>query len=214
MYSFAGLAEYCVVPITAVFALPEALLASGLYEESCILGCAFFTAFGAIRNAAGLAPRAPPRRAVSHGDDGHGDGHGQAAASAKKQRRIEEVAAVAEAAEGDAAEGEPPQSVCVIGCGGVGGCLLQLLKHLGCYPIIAVDVTDQALEQARTMGADYLIRSSSECDAVQRTRTRTRTRTLALPLALPPILTPIFTSTRCSGSVNSPEARRSTCASR
>ena len=34
MYSFAGLAEYCVVPTTAVFALPEPLLAAGLYEES------------------------------------------------------------------------------------------------------------------------------------------------------------------------------------
>lgn len=35
MYSFAGLAEYCVVPTTAVFALPTALLDAGLYEESC-----------------------------------------------------------------------------------------------------------------------------------------------------------------------------------
>ena len=171
MYSFAGLAEYCVVPATAVFALPEALLAAGLYEESCILGCAFFTAFGAIRNAAGLAPRALPRPAANNGDH-VGDG----LATAIKKRRTEAgvVAAaagtVAVAAEDDAprADAEPPQSVCVIGCGGVGGCLLQLLKHLGCHPIIAVDVTDEALEQARTLGADHLIKSSSECDAVQR----------------------------------------------
>merc|ERR1712032_607401 len=51
MYSFAGLAEYCVVPKTAVFVLPPKL-ADELYAESAILGCAFFTAFGAIRNAA------------------------------------------------------------------------------------------------------------------------------------------------------------------
>jgi hypothetical protein len=69
---------------------PKALLASGLYEESCIIGCAFFTAFGAIRNAAGLAPRAPPRRVASHGE--HGASHGDN--GAKKQRRSEEVAAV------------------------------------------------------------------------------------------------------------------------
>ena len=39
MYSFAGMAEYAVVPKTAVFELPESLLSAGLYEESCVLGC-------------------------------------------------------------------------------------------------------------------------------------------------------------------------------
>ena len=58
MYSFAGLAEYAIVPRTAVFALPPALLKAGLYDESCVLGCAFFTAYGAIRNAAGFDPAA------------------------------------------------------------------------------------------------------------------------------------------------------------
>ena len=126
MYSFAGMAEYAVVPATAVFALPEALIDAGLYAESCVLGCAFFTAFGAIRNAAGIEPTPGG---------------------------------------GSSAQGK---SACVIGCGGVGGSLLQLLKHLGLGPILAVDVSDEALAQAKLLGADHTIKSSAETDAVAR----------------------------------------------
>jgi Zn-dependent alcohol dehydrogenase len=44
MYSMGGLAEYCVVPIAALVALP-----SGLdLDTACILGCAGLTAFGAV----------------------------------------------------------------------------------------------------------------------------------------------------------------------
>jgi S-(hydroxymethyl)glutathione dehydrogenase/alcohol dehydrogenase len=50
MYSMGGLAEYAVVPATAVFALPDALP----IEESAVLGCAALTAYGAVRNAADL----------------------------------------------------------------------------------------------------------------------------------------------------------------
>lgn len=50
MYSMAGLAEYAVVPATDVFPLPASLPLS----ESCVLGCAVFTAFGAVRHAADL----------------------------------------------------------------------------------------------------------------------------------------------------------------
>eukprot|EP00929_Paragymnodinium_shiwhaense_P000864 TRINITY_DN101066_c0_g1_i1.p1 TRINITY_DN101066_c0_g1~~TRINITY_DN101066_c0_g1_i1.p1 ORF type:complete len:403 (-),score=108.69 TRINITY_DN101066_c0_g1_i1:267-1475(-) len=110
MYSFGGLAEYSVVPKTAVFALPENL-ANNFYEESSILGCAFFTAFGAIRNAAHL---------------------------------------------------EPHHSVAIIGCGGVGGGLIQLLRHMGVSPIIAVDVSEGALEQAKQLGATHTINSGQE----------------------------------------------------
>jgi S-(hydroxymethyl)glutathione dehydrogenase/alcohol dehydrogenase len=50
MYSMAGLAEYAVVPATDVFPL-----AAGLpLEESSVLGCAVFTAYGAVRHGAGL----------------------------------------------------------------------------------------------------------------------------------------------------------------
>jgi S-(hydroxymethyl)glutathione dehydrogenase/alcohol dehydrogenase len=50
MYSMAGLAEYCVVPATDVFPLPEGVK----LHESAILGCAVFTAYGAVRNSADL----------------------------------------------------------------------------------------------------------------------------------------------------------------
>jgi S-(hydroxymethyl)glutathione dehydrogenase/alcohol dehydrogenase len=50
MYSMAGLAEYAVVPATDVFALPAALP----LDESAVLGCAVFTAYGAVRHAADL----------------------------------------------------------------------------------------------------------------------------------------------------------------
>jgi succinate semialdehyde reductase (NADPH) len=50
MYSMAGLAEYAVVPATDVFPL-----AAGLpLQESSVLGCAVFTAYGAVRHAAEL----------------------------------------------------------------------------------------------------------------------------------------------------------------
>jgi S-(hydroxymethyl)glutathione dehydrogenase/alcohol dehydrogenase len=50
MYSMAGLAEYCVVPVAGLFALPDSLPAI----ESAVLGCAVFTAYGAVRHAAEL----------------------------------------------------------------------------------------------------------------------------------------------------------------
>jgi D-arabinose 1-dehydrogenase-like Zn-dependent alcohol dehydrogenase len=48
MYSMGGLAEYCVVPANALAVLPASLP----YTESAILGCAVFTAYGALRHAA------------------------------------------------------------------------------------------------------------------------------------------------------------------
>ena len=52
MYSMGGLAEYAVVPATDVFALPEGVP----LEESCVIGCALMTAYGAIRHQAELRP--------------------------------------------------------------------------------------------------------------------------------------------------------------
>ena len=48
MYSMGGLAEYCVVPANGLALLPDSLP----YSESAILGCAVFTAYGAVKNAA------------------------------------------------------------------------------------------------------------------------------------------------------------------
>jgi len=50
MYSMGGLAEYAVVPATDVFPLPEDVP----LEEAAILGCAVFTAYGALRHGAEL----------------------------------------------------------------------------------------------------------------------------------------------------------------
>ncbi|KAK7318378.1 hypothetical protein RJT34_03077 [Clitoria ternatea] len=52
MYSMGGLAEYCVVPANALSVLPESLP----YTESAILGCAVFTAYGAMAHAAAVRP--------------------------------------------------------------------------------------------------------------------------------------------------------------
>src|SRR3972149_6353115 len=46
MYSAGGLAEYAVVPATAVFPIPDSLALA----EACILGCAVPTAYGAVRH--------------------------------------------------------------------------------------------------------------------------------------------------------------------
>ena len=50
MYSMGGLAEYAVVPVTGVYPLPAAVP----FEEAAVIGCAAMTAFGAVRNGAGL----------------------------------------------------------------------------------------------------------------------------------------------------------------
>jgi succinate semialdehyde reductase (NADPH) len=47
MYSMGGLAEYAVVPETAIYALPDSLP----LEESAIIGCAAMTAYGAVMHA-------------------------------------------------------------------------------------------------------------------------------------------------------------------
>ncbi|KAI4369309.1 hypothetical protein MLD38_017764 [Melastoma candidum] len=52
MYSMGGLAEYCVVPANGLTRLPSSLP----YTESAILGCAVFTAYGAMTHAAEVRP--------------------------------------------------------------------------------------------------------------------------------------------------------------
>lgn len=52
MYSMAGLAEYAVLPASAVFALPDDVD----LETAAILGCSVFTSYGAVRNVAKLQP--------------------------------------------------------------------------------------------------------------------------------------------------------------
>lgn len=49
-YSMGGLAEYCVIPVTAVTPMPEGMDA----VAAAILGCAAMTAYGAVRRGADL----------------------------------------------------------------------------------------------------------------------------------------------------------------
>lgn len=112
MYSMGGLAEYCVVPANALAVLPNSLP----YTESAILGCAVFTAYGALRHAAEMRA-------------------------------------------GD--------SVAVIGVGGVGSSCLQIARAFGASEIIAVDVLDEKLQNAKTLGATHTVNAAKE-DAVER----------------------------------------------
>ena len=52
MYSMGGLAEYAVVPASAVFPAP----ANVPLTDACILGCAMMTAYGAVKNQARVQP--------------------------------------------------------------------------------------------------------------------------------------------------------------
>ncbi|KAL3630261.1 hypothetical protein CASFOL_023245 [Castilleja foliolosa] len=52
MYSMGGLAEFCVVPAHGLAILPDSLP----YTESAVLGCAVFTAYGAMAHAAEVRP--------------------------------------------------------------------------------------------------------------------------------------------------------------
>lgn len=54
------------------------------------------------------------------------------------------------------------RSAAVIGCGGVGLCILLGCQLAGCHPIVAVDVKESKLEFARSLGATYTVNASKE----------------------------------------------------
>src|SRR5699024_11085870 len=93
-----------VVPATALTPLPDELP----LEESAVLGCAFFTAYGALARA-------------------QQDLRGRALA--------------------------------VVAVGGVGSAIVQLARHLGASPVIAIDVDDDKLAVVRELGADVVVNS-------------------------------------------------------
>ena len=53
-------------------------------------------------------------------------------------------------------------SIAVIGCGGVGDAAIQGAKIAGATTIIAVDIDDQKLDQARKFGATHTVNSSQQ----------------------------------------------------
>ena len=53
----------------------------------------------------------------------------------------------------------PGSSAAIIGCGGVGLCILQGLRMAGAYPLIAIDVMESKLDFAMELGATHTINS-------------------------------------------------------
>ena len=107
MYSMGGLAEYAVIPITGVAPLPDDLP----FDASAILGCAVFTAYGAVRRGANL---------------------------------------------------HAGESVAVVATGGVGSNVIQLARAFGAYPVVAIDVRDDKLDAALSLGATHGINGAKE----------------------------------------------------
>ena len=58
----------------------------------------------------------------------------------------------------------PGERAVVFGCGGVGQCIVQGLRAAGAHPIVAVDVTEAALELARASGATDTVLAGSGDD--------------------------------------------------
>jgi S-(hydroxymethyl)glutathione dehydrogenase/alcohol dehydrogenase len=60
---------------------------------------------------------------------------------------------------------EPGASVCVIGCGGVGLSAVMGAALAVAHPVIAVDVEDAKLDQARDLGATHAVRGDGDVAA-------------------------------------------------
>jgi succinate semialdehyde reductase (NADPH) len=114
MYSMGGLAEYCVVPDTDVFVIPDGIDIA----QAAILGCSVFTSLGAVRNVAHL---------------------------------------------------ELGETVAVVAVGGIGLNIVQMATAFGAKQVIAIDVNDEKLQLARTLGATHVV-NSRDLDPVERVR--------------------------------------------
>ena len=51
------------------------------------------------------------------------------------------------------------ESIAIFGCGGVGLSLIQFAKLSGCYPIIGVDIHENKLKRALSLGATHTVKS-------------------------------------------------------
>ena len=63
----------------------------------------------------------------------------------------------------------PGSSVAVVGCGGIGLAAVQGARLVGASPIIAVDIADDKLERARSVGATHTV-NARDVDAVAAVR--------------------------------------------
>lgn len=54
------------------------------------------------------------------------------------------------------------ESIAIFGCGGVGLSLIQFARLSGCYPIIGVDIRENKLKRAVSLGATHTVKSNIE----------------------------------------------------
>ena len=73
-------------------------------------------------------------------------------------------------------------AVVVVGVGGLGHMAIQLLRVLAPVRIIAADIDDKKLEQAKALGADDIVNNRDASDAAQRIRQITGARGAGLVL--------------------------------
>jgi alcohol dehydrogenase, propanol-preferring len=73
-------------------------------------------------------------------------------------------------------------TVVVLGVGGLGHMAIQLLRVLAPVTIVAADVDDKKLEQAKTLGADHLVNNRNADQAAERIQKITGQRGAALVL--------------------------------
>jgi S-(hydroxymethyl)glutathione dehydrogenase/alcohol dehydrogenase len=120
MYSMGGLAEYAVLPVSGVFALPDGVPLDG----AAILGCASLTAYGAVRHAAELHLG---ERVVVVGTGGVGSlvvqfaraqGAAQVVAVDISEEKLEAAAALGATDLVDASAGDPVERVVAATGGG------------------------------------------------------------------------------------------------
>jgi S-(hydroxymethyl)glutathione dehydrogenase/alcohol dehydrogenase len=53
-------------------------------------------------------------------------------------------------------------SIAIFGLGGIGLSALMAIKSLDCYPVIAIDISEEKLEMAKSFGASHFINSTKE----------------------------------------------------
>jgi S-(hydroxymethyl)glutathione dehydrogenase/alcohol dehydrogenase len=58
------------------------------------------------------------------------------------------------------ARARPGQSLLIYGFGGIGSCILQAARLVGCCPIVVVDIKEEKLRQAKQQGADHALLAS------------------------------------------------------
>ncbi|KAK3010004.1 hypothetical protein RJ639_012716 [Escallonia herrerae] len=150
MYSMGGLAEYCVVPAHALSVLPDSLP----YTESAILGCAVFTAYGAMAHAAEVRP-GDAIAVIGIG------GVGSSGRSGGMSQRGLEICCGG--------------FVCPRMHYGYVQCCLQIARAFAASEIIAVDVLDEKLQNAKMIGATHVVNAQKE-DPVLRIREITEGR--------------------------------------